>query len=138
MNRRVLAMTVTLMASTVFAQNIERVTVTPQSVDIGQEVVITVDAGQNPPLYCGLVVIFGDGSDEQIKIDSNAAKFPVRLTRAYKSAGNFTIRAEGRKITTHMPCVGKEEARLTVSVRSLPVAPAVPLLPSRRKSAQDL
>lgn len=121
------------MASTcIFAQQsgIGAVTVAPNPVRAGQEVKITISAEGEAPAFCGMVVHFDDGSESrQVKIDGKEGKFPVVIARTYARAGSYSIKAEGRKITSHFPCVGAATAKLVVAAdpaASRPVAAACP------------
>jgi hypothetical protein len=91
------------------------VKVDPSPAKAGQEVKITVSAEGEAPTFCGMVVSFGDGSESRnIKIDGKENKFPVVIAKTFANPGSFSIKAEGKKITTHLGCVGKAEAKLTV------------------------
>ena len=87
----------------------------PATAKAGQEVKITVDAQGEAPSFCGLAIDFGDGDTRDVKIAHDAEKFPVTVTKTYAKAGTYTVKAYGRKITTHFPCNGKAEATLTVA-----------------------
>ena len=106
------------MASTfAFAQQsgIGAVKVDPNPVRAGQEVKITISAEGEAPAFCGMVVHFDDGSESrQVKIDGKEGKFPVTIAKTYAKAGSYSIKAEGRKVTTHFPCVGAATAKLVV------------------------
>jgi hypothetical protein len=119
------------LASTLaFAQqgSIGEVKLAPNPARAGQEVKITISAEGETPTFCGMVVHFGDGSESRnVKIDSNEAKFPFTFTRTFAKAGTYSIKAEGRKVTTHFPCIGTATANLVVEAAPAPVAaqPAV-------------
>lgn len=109
------------------AGGIEALKLSPVTVYVGDEVTITVDAGSDPPAYCGMVLLYGDGSDHQkIKIGSNGSKFPVQIRRTFQKPGSFLIKATGQKITNHLHCLGSAEAQLTVIARpSQPKSPSM-------------
>lgn len=99
----------------------------PNPAKVGQEVKITVTADGEAPTFCGLVVHFDDGGESrQVKIDGNEGKFPVTITKTYTKPGSYSIKAEGRKITTHFPCVGNAVARLVVEGSATKAAPGCP------------
>ncbi len=106
------------MASTfAFAQQsgIGAVKADPNPVRAGQEVKITISAEGEAPAFCGMVVHFDDGSESrQVKIDGKEGKFPVTIAKTFAKAGTYSIKAEGRKITSHFPCVGTATAKLVV------------------------
>lgn len=123
----------------VHAQHIDKVTVTPNPALVGEEVKVTVSAGFEPPTTCGLGMHFGEADDlRKIKIDSKYEQFPVTRTRIYSTPGVYRIVAEGRKVTSHLPCIGKAEATLTVKaaqVTSAPTPGAVVTSPSSTDSS---
>ena len=111
-----------------FAQqgSIGEVKLAPNPARAGQEVKITISAEGETPTFCGVVVDFGDGSESHnVKIDSNESKFPVTISRTYAKAGSYNVKAEGRKITTHLPCLGKASAKLVVEAAPVVAQPAV-------------
>lgn len=119
-----------VMASTLsFAQQggIGALKIEPASARAGQEVKITVSADGEAPSYCGMVVHFGDGSESRnFKIDGNEAKFPVSFSRTFAKPGTFTVKAEGMKVTTHFPCMGKATASVVVEAAAEAAKPACP------------
>lgn len=109
-----------------FAQQsgIGAVKIEPNPAKAGQEVKITVLTEGEAPAYCGLVVHFDDGDSRQIKIDGKESKFPITIAKTYAKAGRYSIKAEGRKITTHFPCVGSAATILVVEGAPAPMAAA--------------
>jgi hypothetical protein len=106
----------------------------PSPAKAGQEVKITVSAEGEVPTFCGMVVSFGDGSEPRnIKIASNESKFPVVIAKTFAGPGTYSVRAEGKKVTTHFPCNGKTEAKLTVE--ALPASAAPPAKPDVKAAA---
>jgi PKD domain len=86
----------------------------PATAKAGETVKITVTAKKEGSSGCGLLVKFGDGSDRQMKINRDEAKFPVTLEHAYKKDGRYTITASGREITTNKECKGGASAAIQV------------------------
>lgn len=125
------------LASTLaFAQQggIGSMKVEPNPAKAGQEVKITIATDGDAPGFCGMVVHFDDGSESrQIKIDGKETKFPVTITKTYAKAGSYSIKAEGRKITTHFPCVGSATAKLGVEGAAAPAKAAAPTCPEGYK-----
>lgn len=109
---------------------IDEIKVEPNPARVGQEVRITVGASGDAPTNCGMVVHFDDGSESrQVKISSGEGKFPVTIAKTYANPGNYIIKAEGKKITTHFSCPGVSTANLKVEGKPeapKPVAPACP------------
>lgn len=125
-----LSFLLSLASTLAFAQqgSIGAVKIDPNPARAGQEVKITVSADGEAPAYCGMVVHFDDGSESRnVKIDGNEAKFPVTIAKTYAKAGSYSIKAEGKKITTHFPCIGAATAKLVVE--GAPAAAAVPAAP---------
>jgi hypothetical protein len=94
---------------------ISSVTANPTPAKTGQPVNITVDADGAGASNCGLIVHFDDGSESrQVKIDGQQQKFPVTIPKTYAKPGTYSIRAEGKKITTHLGCTGRVDLKLVV------------------------
>jgi hypothetical protein len=125
------------MASTfAFAQQsgIGSVKADPNPVRAGQEVKITISAEGEAPAFCGMVVHFDDGSESrQVKIDGKEGKFPVTIAKTFAKAGTYSIKAEGKKITSHFPCVGTATAKLVVEADPAAAKPAVAACPDGYK-----
>jgi hypothetical protein len=102
---------------------ISTISVSPAQPKAGEEVKITI-AADGTASNCGMYVNFGDGTDANVKITSGGDKFPVTLTHKYAQAGSYTVKAEGKKVTTHFGCVGKASTGVTVA--AAPVAAAAP------------
>jgi hypothetical protein len=93
---------------------ISGISVEPSPAKVGQPVHITINAEGEAPNRCGLSVEFGDGHSQKIKINGEDAKFPLTLTTSYANPGAYTIKAEGKKITTFFHCMGEATATLVV------------------------
>ena len=87
----------------------------PKTAKAGASVQITVKAAKDGTSTCGLVVSFGDGSEQVIKVNADNTKLPVSVEHAYKKAGKFTVQAKGRKVTTHHSCGGTASAAIRVT-----------------------
>ncbi|OHC61995.1 MAG: hypothetical protein A2040_16490 [Rhodocyclales bacterium GWA2_65_19] len=112
-----MSLVLTLASTLAFAQQggIGAVKVEPSPARAGQEVKITVSAEGEAPTFCGMVVHFDDGGESRnIKIASGESTFPVSISKTYAKPGTYSIKAEGKKITTHFPCVGTATAKLVV------------------------
>lgn len=91
----------------------------------GQEVKITVGTDGEPPALCGLVVHFDDGTESrQFKINGSDNRLPLTFGKVFAKPGSYSIKAEGRKITSHFPCVGVAQQTLTVEAVPAAAAPA--------------
>jgi len=117
-----------LASSSVFATpgGIGAVTATPSPAKAGQAVTVTVTAEGDAPALCGLGIDYGDGNSDNIKINGKPHKFPLTLTHTYAKAGSYTLKAEGKKVTTHFPCLGSASAPLVVEAAGAAVASVCP------------
>jgi hypothetical protein len=114
-------------ATLAFAQQsgIGAIKVEPSPARAGQEVRITISAEGDAPVYCGMEVHFGDGSDSRnVKIGSNDLKFPVTITKTYDKPRTYAIKAEGKKVTNHLKCMGKAKTTLVVEAPPAAAKPA--------------
>lgn len=122
-----LSLVLSLMSALAFAQQsgIGSVTVAPNPAQAGQEVKITIAAEGEAPAFCGMVVHFDDASESRnVKIDGKEGKFPVTITKTFAKAGSYIIKAEGKKITSHFPCVGAATFKLVVQAPPAAAQPA--------------
>lgn len=120
-----------LASSSVFATpgGIGALTVAPSPAKAGQAVTVTVTAEGEAPALCGLGMDYGDGNSDNVKINGKPHKFPLTLTHTYAKAGSYTIKAEGKKVTTHFPCLGSASATLVVEGATA-AASAAPVCPT--------
>ena len=86
----------------------------PKTARAGETVKITVSAKKEGGSGCGLLVKFGDGTDRQMKINRDEAKFPVTVEHAWKKDGRYTVSASGKEITTNKACKGSASAVIQV------------------------
>lgn len=117
-----------LASSAVFAApgGIGTLTATPSLAKVGQAVTVTLTAEGEAPALCGLGIDYGDGNSDNIKINGKPHKFPLTLTHTYTKAGNYTLKTEGKKVTTHFPCLGSASAALVVEDTGAVAASACP------------
>lgn len=109
------------------------VTVAPNPAKAGQEVKITIEASGEAPTNCGMIVHFDDGSESrQVKIDGSDNKFPVTIVKKYAKAGTYSIKAEGKRITTHFGCNNSATGKLVVEAPPAPPPPAKPAAPAAK------
>lgn len=126
-----------VVASTLaFAQQggIGSIKIEPSPARAGQEVKVTISADGEAPAFCGMEVHFGDGSEPRnVKIDGKTHKFPVTLTKTYDKPGTYGLKAEGKKVTTHLKCMGKAKATLVVEAPPAAAKPAAAECPEGYK-----
>ena len=102
----------------------------PATGKAGEAVNITVSATEGSA-WCGLLLEYGDGNTDQIKINDEN-KFPVTVSHTYAKGGKYTIKASGVDITTHKNCKSDASSKIVISapkkaVKSKPAAaPAKP------------
>lgn len=105
------------------------VKIEPASAKVGQEVKITVNADGESPAFCGMALDFGDGDVRDIKVEKEKGGLPLTESKTYAKPGSYTVKAFGKKVTTHLPCGGKAEAGLTVAAAAAPAKAAGPACP---------
>ena len=119
-----MAATVAMISSTAFAANkIEGVTIAPTSIKAGSSVTITVAGDETQGNNCGFRINYGDGDGLDVKV-VNRDQFPRTFTKTYAQPGNYTISAEGKKVTSHFACNGGAKATLVVEAAAPGTAPA--------------
>ena len=89
----------------------------PKTAKVGETVRVTVKAAKDGTSTCGLILSFGDGSDQKFKINADGTKLPVSAEHVYKKAGKYTVQAKGLKITTHHSC--KDSTSAVVQITSV-------------------
>lgn len=87
----------------------------PKTARAGDSVQITVKASKEGTSACGLVVNFGDGAVQQLKVNVDNMKLPLSVSHAYSKPGKYSIKVSGKKITTHHSCKGGASATIAVS-----------------------
>ena len=113
------------------AREITGITVDPSTAKIaspdGVSARITIYADADAPTFCGLRIDYGNGiAAQDIKIDNSEGLFPRVVVKQFTQPGTYTIRVQGKKVTTHLPCPGKATAVLVVE-RADPVTPPKPV-----------
>jgi len=86
----------------------------PKSAKAGEPVQITVKGSKDGTSACGIVVNFGDGTNQQYKVNVDNAKLPLGVEHVYKKAGNYTVKVTGKKVTTHHSCKGGASAAIKI------------------------
>lgn len=115
---RIAALLLAATASSAFAlqlgsrPTIGGITAEPAGTKAGESVTFTVTASAEGSASCGLVVSFGDGAEEQIKVKEG---FPVKVAHAYAKPGNYDVKAFGREITTHNMCKGEALTKVAIA-----------------------
>lgn len=105
----------------------------PKSAKVGETVKITVNAKNDGSSGCGLLVKFGDGTDQQMKMNRDEGKFPVTIEHAYKKSGKYTVSASGKAITTNKACKGTANALIQVGASA-----AAKKSPARKAPAKPM
>lgn len=100
------------------AQTLQSVKVEPANPRVGEPVTITVSLDVSQGMNCGLRLHYGDGQQEDVKINQAQDAVFTRQHR-YAQAGNYTFKAEPKTQLPVLKCLGRnQEARLTVAPAS--------------------
>jgi hypothetical protein len=72
---------------------------------------VTIEGDNNESgTYCGVNVQWGDGSNEDIKIDKKDGEFPRQISHTYAKPGQGTIKVKGTRAGSRMNCSGQEQS----------------------------
>lgn len=93
---------------------------------VGQALRVTINHDGEAPAFCGMALDFGDGDVRDLKVETNNGGLPRTESKTYAKPGSYTIKAYGKKVTSHLPCLGKAEAGLSVEAPA-PAAPVAPV-----------
>lgn len=97
-----------LFASQAQAQKMTGISVDKAQAQAGQPVTATVALETADNLaHCGLMINWGDGATEDIKI-FKMEHVPVVRQHTYAKPGSYNITAEAKKVTSHLGCQGKK------------------------------
>jgi len=108
------------------AQTLKGIQASSSDPKVGQSVGLVIDyePREQAANYCGLLVKFGDGEEQQIRIES--AQAPLRLTHTYKRPGTYAISVEGttifRGLRTAVGCLGTTQSTAINVGRDAPIA----------------
>lgn len=115
-----------LLPHTVSAQKLVGAQLDKAAIQVGDTVQLSIELELNDNPFCGMRVLWGDGKDTEIKVESGA-KSPIKTSHTYASAGDFAIKTEPRRVTSRLPCSGKEQNAIVKVTAPAPVAkPATP------------
>lgn len=120
------AVLLSLLCSATLAQTVTGVKLDAPQATVGQPVKATIDFEVTSNVFCGVRVSWGDGLSEALKIDK-ASKVPYSLSHTYSKAGDFTVTVKPEKVTTHLPCNGKDQQsniKVVAAAVAAPVAAA--------------
>lgn len=113
----------------VAAQTLVSVTLEPAQVTAGQSVTarVTLDNTDNP--NCGLRLRWGDGTQDNIKVEERAAV--LSRTHTYAKAGDYAVVVEPGRVDSRLKCAGKNQTAMLKVLAVTPVpAPAAAAKPS--------
>ncbi len=118
----ILPLTVCLGASGAAAQTLMDLKIEPSQAVTRQTVTATIGLSEGAA-NCGLRFYWGDGGTVDVKINDKTV-FPLQLTHAYDKPGEFRAMAEGKRVSTHLKCLGANLTRnVTVSAPAPKPAP---------------
>lgn len=103
------------------AQTLTDLKIEPSQTVTGQTVTATIGLSEGSA-NCGLRFYWGDGATVDVKVNDKTV-FPLQLTHAYDKPGEFRAMAEGKKVTSHLKCLGANLTR-TVAVSAPAPKPA--------------
>jgi hypothetical protein len=106
------------------ATTIEGIRVEPAQIKAGETATITITGTEDSVVNCGVVLHFGDGTIENIKL-TKAGMLPMTITHKYANGGEFKVMAEPKKVTSHFKCAGKNQVAMLKVVAPAPVAAPV-------------
>lgn len=111
-----------LAATGLSAQTLTDIKIDPAQPLAGQTVTVSVNLEAGDNANCGVRFYWGDGATSDIKVNDKAA-IPYKLTHTYAKAGEYRTMAEGKKVTTHLKCMGKNIVQMLTVAAPKPVAP---------------
>jgi hypothetical protein len=107
----------------VHAQTVSNVKVDKAQVAINQPVTVTVNFDvRNDLINCGMRVSFGDGSQQDFKINQTK-DVPLVVQHRYATAGDFKVTAEPKTVSPILKCNGKNQTAMVNVLKPAPVAP---------------
>ena len=118
-----------LLSFTASAQKLVAAQLDKATIQVGETVQLSIEMELNDNPFCGMRVLWGDGKDTEIKVESGA-KSPIKTSHIYASAGDFAIKAEPRRVTSHLPCIGKVQNAMVKVVAPAPAPVAKPATPA--------
>lgn len=130
---KLLALSVAILGTSVFAQTLTGVKVEPSTAKVGEPVKITISFEPTESANCGLRLHFGDGQVEKVKIDK-VKEMPYVITRSYAAAGQYRVDIEPTTAGTTLKCLGKRTSTILTVAAPAPVA-AAPAAPAPAASA---
>ena len=105
------------------AQTVSSVKLDTAQVAINQPVTVTVNFDvRNDLINCGMRVNFGDGSQQDFKINQTK-DVPLVVQHRYATAGDFKVTAEPKTVSPLLKCNGKNQTAMLNVQKSAPVAP---------------
>jgi hypothetical protein len=109
------------LSGALYAQTLSGITLDKPQAQTGQSVQAKVAFDTGESANCGIRVDWGDGSGDDVKIN-DLKQIPYVSTHTYAKAGDYTVSASPKKVTSLLGCVGKAK---TVALKV--VAPPAPV-----------
>ena len=107
------------------------VTLSSQSVKVGEEVEITISS-LTELSYCGVHLYF-NGTNEPVtmfRVKHEGVTLPYKFKKAFPSPGIVIIHATGKRVNSAFGCPGEDKKTLTVLANALLDGQALPALPT--------
>ena len=103
-----IAATAALLVIPAHAQKMTGIALDKSQNTVGQAVKVAIDLdAPDGSTNCGLMLNWGDGATEDIKIFKKD-HIPVARQHVYAKPGNYSVTAEPKKVTSHLGCLGKK------------------------------
>jgi hypothetical protein len=119
---------ITVLAASAHAQSLSGIKVEPAAPRVGEKVTITgvFDSAGNP--NCNLRVDFGDGKNENFKINQEK-DVPLVTTHSYAKAGSYKVSILPRTALPMIKCKGADQTTTVKVVAAAPAAAAAAAKP---------
>ncbi len=126
--KKIILVPLLLLSSFAFAQTLTGLQLDKAAVQTGQAVQATVGL-EGTTANCGLSLDWGDGTPDNIKIEK-ADQMPYKASHTYAKPGEYKVNISGKKVTSHLPCVGKSHTSVVKVTAPAPVAAAPAAAPA--------
>ena len=117
------------------AQTVSGIKVEPAQIKAGEASTITVNFElKDDKVNCGMRVLFGDGQQQDIKINQKE-DVPLIVKHTYAKAGQYQVKAAPQNMGMTFKCLGKEATAALAVAAPVAVAPAPVQNPPARTTA---
>jgi hypothetical protein len=118
----------------VSAQTLATIKAEPAAVKAGEATKLTLNLDvKDGAINCGVRLHLGDGNVRELRLNK-PDEVPAIVTHTYAKAGNYTVRAEGKKVGGSFKCSG-QDVQTTVAVAAAGVAAPAAAAPAAKPAA---